>query len=374
MAPLHLLEDRNRPQPRRRLQQRHDLGVEDVRQRVWPAAVPRLGLQRRWPGIGLEPIGRGPAERRLGRRHRRRVRLPELHVEPHLVIGDMAAGQGRNLSRGEDPSVSGRSRSPDATPSGSIRRIFPRARASGRATPSLRLEPSDRLSHPDCRASLILIVARQFGPRAEYAAMNLTLRERDDVHDADPWTALRLALQAGRITATGKYQGIGLSREIPAQEWDALDLVDSTRLNDVAGSDYVAASWTFGAGDPDDWWSLIRFPVREIISEFPASETPCASNLDSSRPSPADQFATRLKELWDTFGPISQDDAEELAKQYGDVTREDARDIIRKIGGNTRAGPISRTAEKRRLIRAEIARPIAPTNSRAARDGALARA
>ena len=160
MAPLNLLEDRHRPQARRRLQQRHDLGVEDVRQRVRPTAVPRLYLQRRRSGIGLEAIGRGAAERRLGRRHRRRVGLSELHVEPHLVIGDMAAGQRRDPSRGEDPSVSGRSRSPDATPSGSIRRIFPRARASGRATPSLRLEPSDRLSHLDCRASLTLIVAR----------------------------------------------------------------------------------------------------------------------------------------------------------------------------------------------------------------------
>ena len=39
MAPLHLFEDRDRPQPRRRLQHRHDLGIEEVGQRIRAAAA-----------------------------------------------------------------------------------------------------------------------------------------------------------------------------------------------------------------------------------------------------------------------------------------------------------------------------------------------
>jgi hypothetical protein len=150
VTPPHLLEDGYRSQLRRRLQHRHDLRLEDRRQGIGPSPVPRLGLLGRKPGVFLEAIGRGLAERRLRRRHRRPVRLSMLHVEPHLVIGDMAAGQRRDPPRREGPSVSGRSRSPAAPPSGASAEFF-RSRAYGRATPSLRLETR-------C-GSLILIVA-----------------------------------------------------------------------------------------------------------------------------------------------------------------------------------------------------------------------
>ena len=39
MAPLHLFEDRYRAQPRRRLQHRHDLGIEELGQRIRTAAA-----------------------------------------------------------------------------------------------------------------------------------------------------------------------------------------------------------------------------------------------------------------------------------------------------------------------------------------------
>ena len=42
--------------------------------------------------ILLEAISGRRADRRLRRRNRRRICLSERHVEPHLVIGDMAAG------------------------------------------------------------------------------------------------------------------------------------------------------------------------------------------------------------------------------------------------------------------------------------------
>ena len=43
--------------------------------------------------ILFEAIGRGGTDRRLRGRDRRAVCLSERHVKPHLVIGDMAAGQ-----------------------------------------------------------------------------------------------------------------------------------------------------------------------------------------------------------------------------------------------------------------------------------------
>ena len=44
MTPLHLLEDRDRAQTRRRLQHRHDLGIKNLDQRIGsaPAAGQRL--------------------------------------------------------------------------------------------------------------------------------------------------------------------------------------------------------------------------------------------------------------------------------------------------------------------------------------------
>jgi hypothetical protein len=41
MTAQNLLEDRDRPQPGRRLEHRHDLGVEDARQRIGAPPVPR---------------------------------------------------------------------------------------------------------------------------------------------------------------------------------------------------------------------------------------------------------------------------------------------------------------------------------------------
>ena len=62
MTPHHLLVHRHRPQPRARFQQRHDLLLEDPRQRVRPPPPPRLPLLRRRPRIRLDPVGCRPAE------------------------------------------------------------------------------------------------------------------------------------------------------------------------------------------------------------------------------------------------------------------------------------------------------------------------
>jgi len=113
MATLHLLEDGHRPQPRRRLQHRHDLAIEHLGQGIGPAPIARHDLLRRQPSILFKTVGGGTTERRFRRRYRGRGRLSELHVEPHLVIGDMAAGQRMDLLRDGPIRISGRSRSPD---------------------------------------------------------------------------------------------------------------------------------------------------------------------------------------------------------------------------------------------------------------------
>ena len=112
MAAQHLFEDRDRAKPRRGFQQRNDLCIEEISQRVRPAAGSYC-LGGRWRPMALfEAIGRRRADRCLGGRDRRAVCLSERHVEPHLVIGDVAAGQRRIPSSGDSVHV-GRSRSRD---------------------------------------------------------------------------------------------------------------------------------------------------------------------------------------------------------------------------------------------------------------------
>jgi len=90
---LHLFEDRHAAKTGCRLQHRHDVAVEDVGQRIRTAPAPDLLPGRRRPVVMFEAICGGGTDRCLRRRNRRRLCLTELHVEPHLVIGDMAAGQ-----------------------------------------------------------------------------------------------------------------------------------------------------------------------------------------------------------------------------------------------------------------------------------------
>jgi len=119
MTPQHLLEDCDRPDARRRLQQRHDLGVENVGERVGAAALARNLPLRGQPRILLDAIGRGRADRRLRRRDGRRVGLPELHEKPHLVIGYVAAGHKVIPPIGKTTGIPGRPRSQDDALKGS---------------------------------------------------------------------------------------------------------------------------------------------------------------------------------------------------------------------------------------------------------------
>ena len=95
MAPQHLLEDGDRPQARTGPQQGNGLALPDTGQRVRPAAASRGRLLRWRTGVLLDPVGGRGAEPGLGGGDRHRLCAAELHVQPHLAVGDMAAGQQR---------------------------------------------------------------------------------------------------------------------------------------------------------------------------------------------------------------------------------------------------------------------------------------
>ena len=93
MPPPDLIENRNRPDARRRLQDRHDLGVPNLRERIGPAAATRRLLLGWQTWIVLDPIAGRGAEAGLGGGNGGVVGLSVTHVQPHLVVGDVEAGQ-----------------------------------------------------------------------------------------------------------------------------------------------------------------------------------------------------------------------------------------------------------------------------------------
>ena len=94
MATDDLLEDRDRAQAGRGHEHRHDLGLEHRGERVGPPAAARAWRIEGRRGSPGDPMSGRPAHRRLGGGGRHGVGLTELHEEPHLVIGHMAAGHG----------------------------------------------------------------------------------------------------------------------------------------------------------------------------------------------------------------------------------------------------------------------------------------
>ena len=164
MAPADLLEDGHRADAGCGLQHRHDLAVPDPGKRVGTAAATRRLLLGRQPRIGFDPIGGGGAEPGLRGGDGGDVALTGLHVQPHLAVGDVAAGQVLILLRDEES---------DAAPSRSDRQTtsvpWGKRAAGGSLTPVGLRPPSvsqpPAHSHPDCRSPLTLIVARQASSR-----------------------------------------------------------------------------------------------------------------------------------------------------------------------------------------------------------------
>lgn len=97
MTPPELIEDGDRTQAGDALEQRDYLTVPDRGQRVRPPPVPRRLPLRRQSWVLLDAIGAGGAEPGFGRGDNRRLGLAQTHVQPHLLVGDVAAGQGQVL-------------------------------------------------------------------------------------------------------------------------------------------------------------------------------------------------------------------------------------------------------------------------------------
>ena len=145
MAVPDLVENGHRPQAWDALQQGHYLTVPNHGQRIATSAAARRFLLRRQPWILFDTIGGGGAEPGFGRRNGRLIGLTETHIQPHLAVGDVAAGQAAVPHRREEPAsyrptATARKRGPLRGPAGQ------QIRYSGRATPSLRYASGDSSS------------------------------------------------------------------------------------------------------------------------------------------------------------------------------------------------------------------------------------
>ena len=103
MATPDLVENGHWPQVWGALQQRHYLAVPNLSQRIATSAAARRFLLRRQPWILFDTIGGGGAEPGFGRGNGRRLGLAETHVQPHLAVGDVAAGQAVVPHQREEP-------------------------------------------------------------------------------------------------------------------------------------------------------------------------------------------------------------------------------------------------------------------------------
>ena len=94
VAPPELFEDRNGADAGGHLQDRDDLAIPNIGKRVGPAPATRrllLGWQTR---IILDPVAGRRAEAGFGGSKGSVVGLSGTHVQPHLVVRDVEAGQG----------------------------------------------------------------------------------------------------------------------------------------------------------------------------------------------------------------------------------------------------------------------------------------
>src|ERR1700692_2457465 len=84
MAPPDLVEHRNSPNDGSRLQDRHDLAVPHLGQRVRPPPATRRFLMRGQPRIILDAVAGCPAEARLGSSNGGLFAMAGSHLTPSL--------------------------------------------------------------------------------------------------------------------------------------------------------------------------------------------------------------------------------------------------------------------------------------------------
>lgn len=93
MAPPYLVQNRYGADAGRRLQDRDDLAIPNIGKRVGPSPATRrllLGWQAR---IILDPVAGRRVEAGFGGGNGSVVGLSATHVQPHLVVGNVEAGQ-----------------------------------------------------------------------------------------------------------------------------------------------------------------------------------------------------------------------------------------------------------------------------------------
>ena len=84
----------DRPDTGAGLEDRHHLAVPDINERIGPPPAARRLLLRWQARISLDPVARRPRNAGFGRRDVDGVSgWSETHVQPHLVVGDVEAGQ-----------------------------------------------------------------------------------------------------------------------------------------------------------------------------------------------------------------------------------------------------------------------------------------
>src|SRR5216683_344195 len=93
MAPPDLVEHRNGPNAGSRLQDWHDLAVPNLGQWVRTPAASWRFLLRWQPRIIVDAVAGCPAEAGLGGSNGGIFAMSVNHVQPHLVVGDVKAGQ-----------------------------------------------------------------------------------------------------------------------------------------------------------------------------------------------------------------------------------------------------------------------------------------
>src|SRR6266702_2869621 len=93
ITPPNLIEHRNGPNAGSRLQDRHDLAVPNLGQWVRPPPATRRLLMRGQPRITLDAVAGCPAEAGSGGSNGGIFAMSVNHIQPHLVVGDVKAGQ-----------------------------------------------------------------------------------------------------------------------------------------------------------------------------------------------------------------------------------------------------------------------------------------
>ena len=94
VAPPHLFENRDGADAGGLLQDRDDLAIPNIGKWVGPSPATQRLLLRWQARIILDPVAGRRAEAGFGGSNGSVVGLSGTHVQPHLVVGDVEAGQG----------------------------------------------------------------------------------------------------------------------------------------------------------------------------------------------------------------------------------------------------------------------------------------